>query len=326
MRKGEAMICDVHAHYIPKNFSDFMGDRFPPALAQPQKSGIARHPVSDSAGDVALRLEWMDAAGVEKQILSPHRPPYLAAQEECVKAVRMLNDAYADLARRHPKRIASYVMLPLPHIDAALREMGRGFDELGSVGVNLNISCLGRSVAEGEFEPIYEEINRRGAVLFVHPSVSGLCSPFIKDYGFAASVGTSLEDATFVLHMIAKGIPQRYPRIRFIVPHLGGPIPMLLDRLDRQGAQHLKDLAEAPSATAKKFYYDTVCYGSKAAFLCALEAFGADHLVAGSDYPVLQDWESYKETFAFIKRLGLPPGEAERILNKNAKSLFGFAP
>jgi 6-methylsalicylate decarboxylase len=88
----------------------------------------------------------------------------------------LLNDGYADLAHRHPGRIASYVMLPLPHIDASLREMARGLDELGCVGVNMNISCLGRSVAEADFEPIYAEVNRRGAILFVHPSVTGVCA------------------------------------------------------------------------------------------------------------------------------------------------------
>ena len=229
------MIVDVHAHYIPKNYSELMGDRFPPRVGVPEKKGIARHPVSDSATDITGRLELMDAAGVEKQVLSPHRAPYLADRAECVKAVGMLNDGYADLAHRYPQRIASYVMLPLPHIDAALREMERGLDQLGCVGVNMHISCLNRSVAETEFEPIYEEMNRRGAILFVHPSVTGICSPFITDYGYTASVGTSLEDATFVLHMIAKQIPHRYPKIRFIVPHLGGPIPMLLNRLDQQG-------------------------------------------------------------------------------------------
>jgi 6-methylsalicylate decarboxylase len=296
------MICDVH--YIPKNFSDFMGDRFPPRVGVPVKAGIARHPVSDAATDISGRLELMDAAGVGKQVLSPHRPPYLSNEAECVRAVSMLNDGYADLAHRHPDRIASYVMLPLPHIDTALREMERGLDQLGCVGVNMHISCLNRSVAETEFEPIYQEMNRRGSILFVHPSVTGICSPFITDYGYTASVGTSLEDATFVLHMIAKQIPHRFPNIKFIVPHLGGPIPMLLNRLDKQGRRDHPNLAEAPSVTAKRFWYDTVCYGSKAAFTCALEAFGADHLVTGSDYPVLQDYEAYKDTFAYIERLG----------------------
>jgi predicted TIM-barrel fold metal-dependent hydrolase len=322
------MICDVHAHYIPQKFGDFMGDRWGPRVgpAVQVKQGIAKHPVSDSATDIVGRLELMDAAGVEKQVLSPHRPPYLPDEKECVQALHLLNDGYAELAHRHPDRIASYVMLPLPHIDAALKEMERGLDQLGCVGVNMHVSCFNRSVAETEFEPIYAELNRRGAILFVHPSTNGACSPFITDYNFTAAVGTSIEDACFVLHMIAKQIPHRYPDIKFIVPHLGGPIPMLLNRLDQQGqaASHHPNLAEAPSVTAKKFYYDTVCYGSKAAFTCALEAFGEDHLVTGSDYPVLQDYESYTETFAYIERLGLPKAVTDKVLHHNAQKLFGF--
>jgi 6-methylsalicylate decarboxylase len=318
------MICDVHAHYIPKQFSDFMGDRFTPAIGAPAPTGIARHPVSDSATDIRGRLELMDAAGVEKQILSPHRQPYLPDEADCVKALHLLNDGYADLAHRFPSRVASYVMLPLPHIDASLREMDRGFSQLGCVGVNMNISCLGRSIAEPEFEPIYAELNRRGAILFVHPSVTGVCSPVINDWGFRASIGNSVEDAMFVGHMIAKQIPFRYPNIRFIVPHLGGPTPMLLNRLDTQGIRDLGGLSELPSVTARKFWYDTVCYGSKAALTCACEAFGAEKLVTGSDYPVLQDWEEYRDTFAYIRQVGLADDVANRILHHNAQELFGF--
>ena len=109
-------------------------------------------------------------------------------------------------------------MLPLPHIDASLKEMERGFDELGCVGVNMNIVCLGRSIAETEFEPIYAEMNRRGAVLFVHPAGQRHLLAVHQRLQLAGAVGTSLEDATFVLHMIAKQIPYRYPGIKFIVP------------------------------------------------------------------------------------------------------------
>ena len=128
--------------------------------------------------------------------------------DEFVEALRQgQRPSVEEFARRYPDRISSYVMLPLPHIDASLKEMERGFDELGSVGVNMNIVCLGRSIAETEFEPLYAEMNRRGAVLFVHPAGSAICSPFIIDYKYGGSVGTSLEDATFVLHVIAKQIP-----------------------------------------------------------------------------------------------------------------------
>ncbi len=319
------MICDVHAHYLPRSFSDYMGERYWPRVGQATRTGLACHPFSDLPEDINGRFDLMSAAGVGRQVLSPHWPPYLPDEAEGVHAIKLLNDGYADLAHRYPDRIASYVMLPLPHIDAALREMERGFDQLGCVGVNMNIVCLNRSVAESEFEPIYAEMNRRGAILFVHPAGTGGASPFLNDYGYRAAVGTSLEDAIFVLHMIARQIPHRYPNIKFIVPHLGGPIPMLLNRLDQQGQRDHPGLAEAPSVTARKFYYDTVCYGSKAAFTCALEAFGANHLVTGSDYPVLQDYESYTETFAYIERLGLPKSDTDKILHHNAQALFGFA-
>ena len=317
------MICDVHAHYIPQAFSDFMGDRFPPRVGTATPTGIARHPVSDSISDIQGRLELMDAAGVERQILSPHRQPYLPDEAEGVRAAQLLNDGYAELAQCYPARISAYVALPLPHIAASLAEMERRLGQLGCVGVNMNISCLGRSIAEPEFEPIYAEMDRRGAILFVHPSVTGVCSPVINDWGFRASIGNSVEDAMFVAHMIARQIPLRYPKIRFIVPHLGGPIPMLLNRLDKQGVRDLGALPELPSVTARRFWYDTVCYGSQAAMTCACAAFGADRLVTGSDYPVLQDYESYRETFAFIERV-LPAADAERILHHNAQALFGL--
>jgi hypothetical protein len=89
-------------------------------------------------------------------------------------------------------------------------------------------------VAEDEFLPIYEEINRRRGIIFYHPWGNGICSPMITDYGFSGAVGTSMEDTVIALHLIAKKIPARFPNITYIIPHLGGLIPMLLQRLDNQ--------------------------------------------------------------------------------------------
>lgn len=96
------MIVDVHAHYIPKNLGAFIGDWFLPRVVVPVGTGIACHPLSDSLNDISGRFELMEAAGVEKQVLSPHWPPHLPDERECVRAAQMLNDGYADLARRYP--------------------------------------------------------------------------------------------------------------------------------------------------------------------------------------------------------------------------------
>jgi predicted TIM-barrel fold metal-dependent hydrolase len=229
------------------------------------------------------------------------------------------------LVARHPERFAALVTLPLPHIDASLREMARGLDELGMAGVHLSWSVFDRSLAEAEFEPLYAEMDRRRAVLFFHPVVNGICSAMINDYRLAGAVGTSLEDTVIGLHLISRQIPTRYPNIRIIIPHFGGNLPMLLERLDNQLAPVYPELTERPSVTARRFYYDTVGHGSQAALLCAWRAFGAGHLVPGSDYPVLLPIEGYARTFAYIRESGLPPDDIEQILHRTAPALFGFA-
>jgi len=319
------MIVDIHAHYFPAAYNDALlriGGRSLPEAARP----ITARPLrNDDPSSVPARLEQMDEADVRMQVLSPAAsPPYAEKEADAVAAARLINDSYAELAARYPGRFSAVVSLPLPHIDASLREMARGLDELGMLGVSLTCSCFDRSTAEAEFEPLYAEMNRRRAVLNYHPIQNGICSPLINDYKFTVSVGASLEDSAIVLHLIARRLPQRYPDITYVVPHLGGIIPMQLQRLDNQAPRQHPDLPEPPSATARRFYYDTVGHGSHAALLCAWKAFGADHLVAGSDYPVLMAFETYRQTFHYVRECGLPPDDVDRILNHNAQRVLGL--
>jgi predicted TIM-barrel fold metal-dependent hydrolase len=319
------MIVDIHAHYFPKAYNDLLvriGGRSLPEAARPITARPMRH---DDPSRLPERLAQMDEAGVQMQVLSPAAsPPYADKESDAVAAARLINDSYAELARKHPGRFAAVVSLPLPHIDASLREMERGLDQLGMLGVSMTCSCFDRSTAEAEFEPLYAEMNRRRAVLNYHPIQNGICSPLINDYRFTVSVGASLEDAVIVLHLIARRLPHRYPDITYVVPHLGGIIPMQLQRLDNQAPAQHPDLPERPSATARRFYYDTVGHGSPAALLCAWKAFGADHLVAGSDYPVLMAFETYRQTFHSIREAGLPAEDVEQILEHNSQRVLGL--
>ena len=151
-----------------------------------------------------------------------------------------------------PERFKALVSLPLPHVDASLREMQRGLDELGMAGVNIHCSVLGRAVVEDDFLPLYEELNRRHAVVLFHPTGNGALSPLVNDFGLGGAIGTSIEDTLVAMHLIARRIPSRYPDITFIVPHLGGPIGMLLQRIDNQFSMQSRDLPEPPSVTARR--------------------------------------------------------------------------
>ncbi len=311
------MITDVHAHYLPPEYVQRLASLSsgPPRGTPPRNNELV---------ELEKRLEMMDDAGVIRQVLSPMTGPYLEDESKAAEAAKVLNDCYAELIAKQPDRFAGFVSLPLPHVEASLKEMRRGLDELGMAGVAMNCSVFDRSTAEEEFEPLYEEMNRRGTVIFYHPVQNGICSPMITDYGFTVSVGASLEDSAIVLHHIARKLPHRYPNIRMIVPHLGGIIPMLLRRLDNQAPQQHPDLPEKPSVTAKRFYYDTVGHGSQEALACAVGAFGADHLVTGSDYPVLLSFESYKATFDYINQSQLAPAARHAILHENAANLLGL--
>jgi predicted TIM-barrel fold metal-dependent hydrolase len=264
----------------------------------------------------------MDQAGVQMQVLAHGiLAPYAQREEDALKAAHAINDGYADLVRRYPDRFLGYVSLPLPHIDASLAEMRRGLDELGMCGVAMNCSVFDRSTAKQEFEPLYAEMDRRGGVLYFHPCGNGICSPMVNDYGLGA-VGTLMEDTVLALHLIIRQIPHRFPNIRVIISHLRGMLPVSLNRLDHQLRFFHRDLPEPPSVTARRFYYDTVGHGADAALLYAWKACGAGQLLPGSDWPVLLIDESYSETFGYIRNVGLPSADVERILERNAAGLF----
>jgi predicted TIM-barrel fold metal-dependent hydrolase len=315
------MLVDIHAHHSPRAYLEAAARLG--GLERPR--GWVNLPHTDSDADVQKRLQLMDEAGVHMQVLSHGiMAPYLEKEAAAVEVARACNDGYAELPARYPERFASLASLPLPHVDASLEELRRCMDELGMPGAAMNCSVFGRSTAETEFEPIYAELDRRHALLFFHPCASGICSPMITDYGLQGAAGTSMEDATIVLHMIVKQIPVRYPNIRIVISHLGGLIPMLLQRLDHQLAR--PGLAEPPSVTARRLYYDTVGHGSHAALLCAWKAFGADHLVPGSDWPVLLAHESYRETIHWIENADLPRSDVDQILDRTGPALLARVP
>lgn len=316
------MLIDIHAHHHPLAYLEAVT----PMIGETRRAGFLGQVDTDEAGSIQKRLEMMDAAGVALQVLSPMAglAPYSADAAVAAKAAVIGNDTYADLVAKYPNRFKAFVSLPLPHIDASLKELTRGMDELGMAGVNMHISVLDRSVAETEFLPIYEEVNRRHGVIFYHPCGNSICSPMIADYGFGAAVGTSLEDSVIALHLIAKHIPTEFPNITYVIPHLGGVIPMLLQRLDNQFSMAQRNLPEPPSVTARRFYYDTVGHGSHAALTCAYKAFGADHIVVGSDFPVLNRFESYTQTINWVRDAGLPAADVEQIMEKTAATVLGL--
>jgi aminocarboxymuconate-semialdehyde decarboxylase len=309
------VIIDVHAHLTPPALSEAIA-----ASGRPARRRLTRF--ATPSPTLAERLAMMDEAGVERQILSVASGFQSADRAAAVACASAVNDQFSALCRDHPDRFSFWATLPLPHVAEAVAELDRALALPGCVGVSITCSVMGRSVADPEFEPLYARLQDHAGVVFLHPSQNALGSALIADFDLTVCAGASMEDTVAALHLIARRVPERYPAVRFIVPHFGGLLPMLLERLDGQMIQD--DFAEPPSATARRFFYDTVGWGSAPALIAAVRAFGASQLVPGSDYPILLPWEGYARTFQHICEAGLPDHECDQILHHNARGLLGL--
>jgi aminocarboxymuconate-semialdehyde decarboxylase len=265
----------------------------------------------------------MDVSKVDMQILSVSgQLPYFAKENDAVDAARLANDIYARVVREYPKRFAAFACTPLPHVQASIDETRRALDELGMVGVTAGTVVLGKSIADAAFDGFFAELNRRKAVLFIHPTGGSLGSQLIESSNLVWPVGAPLEDTVCLLQFMQAYFPSRFPDLKIILPHLGGFAPFLAARLDQLQDHFLPDSATEPSIQAKYFWYDTV-NGNPAALRCAWETLGADHLLLGTDYPFWRD-DAFKLCVDYVGEAGLPASNVERILGGNGQRLLGL--
>jgi aminocarboxymuconate-semialdehyde decarboxylase len=136
-------------------------------------------------------------------------------------------------------------------------------------------------------------------------------------------VGAPAEDTISIFQLITHGVPARYPNLKIINSHLGGALPMLLQRADNQYAWEYPDTPELPSAAARRMWYDTVGHGHVPALRCAIESFGADRLVLGTDFPY-EAGDIFVRAIDYITASGIPAGEAKAIMEGNPMALLGI--
>jgi 6-methylsalicylate decarboxylase len=310
------MRIDVHAHYWTENYLDLLAD-----LGKAD-AGAARGIGAGGGSELEARLRLMDQAEVEIQVLSAcPQLPYSDNREKATAAARFVNDQYALLVKSHPDRFRAFAALPMPHVDQAIGEMHRALHELGMAGVAMNTTILGRALVEEEFEPIFAELDSRSTVLYLHPAGNGACSPLIRDHHLTWMVGAPVEDTISIMHLITHGIPTRYPNIKIINSHLGGALPMLLRRADDQYRWEAPETAETPSVAARRMWYDTVGHGHVPALRCAIDSFGADRLLLGTDFPY-ENGETFVRAVDYINDAQIDPAAARAILDHNATALL----
>ncbi|MEP7310205.1 MAG: amidohydrolase family protein [Acidobacteriota bacterium] len=288
---------DVHHHFIPTG-------QTVPRPWSPESS-----------------LAQMDRYGIAVAILSMTQNGDLLynGTEKGRAAIRNGNDYGANLVQQYPKRFGLLAGVPLPDVDGALAEIAYVYDQLKVDGIGIYTNDnQGRWPGDPYFEPVWRELNRRRAIVFVHPLAPTCCSNL--KYGPAASMLEYDFDVTrAVASIIVNGVMFRYPDIRFITVHSGGAVPMLVGRMkDRIPAGGEKYLPNGLYAEVRKWYFD-VAHATFPFPMAAMRALMPEsHVLFGTDYSP----EPMESTLGELPGLKLPRRLQQMIYRANAEQLF----
>ena len=324
------MKLDLHTHYYPEIFfqmirdtpSEFSFAKDPTGRTIITHRGARFFGVTAPMSDPNKRLEDMDRVGIDAEVISLSTPNIFFADETHQPEVaRILNDAYAELITKHPNRFKGFASIPMDTPDAALDELHRAIDDLKLNGVVLLSNIRGRALTSPAYRPFFEEANRMNLCIFLHPMLPANPEPY-TEYVLGPLVGFPFDTTLAVARMCFDGLLRELPNIRWVIGHLGGAIPYLMERLDsgyRDFAECRVNIDQPPSTYLKRLYYDTVTFSSYNLRM-ARDLVGVDHMVMGSDYPHLLG--SIERSVSSIQDLGIPEYEKEKIFSETALSIL----
>jgi aminocarboxymuconate-semialdehyde decarboxylase len=325
------MIIDVHNHFYPPEYLDALGPLGSTIKVTKDKDGnpLVHYPGDYNVlvrghRDIAYRQDVLDQEGVDVQVISLTTPgTHIEAPAVAAALATITNDAFARIRDERGSRFVPLATLPLCDPRASVLEYLRATDELGLRGAMLFSNVNGVGLDDARFWPLYEAANDRNGVLMIHPTYPvGVES--MTEYWLMPLNGFLFDTTLAASKLVFSGVARRYPRIRWILGHLGGTIPYLAERLDRgyrAFAGCRKHIDEPPTAYLKRqFYYDTVNF-SQGPLKLAIEFAGADHILAGSDYP--HQIGSIPLMLEALRALPITEPERAGILGGNAKALLG---
>ena len=315
----DGKVIDTHAHVYPAKYLDFLEQ----IGVDPDSTAIARDMnASDEDEQMAARLRMMGQAGVDVQVLSATpQLPQVDKADEADEAARMVNDIYAGLIRKYPGRFLAYGAIPFLHPQKAVQQIGYCMDELGFVGIAINslLPDPQMAITDEQFAPIFAELDRRHAPLYIHPTgMSAHCAP-MANQGLAWVNGAPVEDAIAALHLLKADYVRKYPNIRFHIAHLGGDLPFLAQRL-QDNFEDWGSFPASPAQSLRKMWFDAANFFAPSLELAA-KVYDPQKLLAGSDCPYFQE-KKYTRAFSYIKESGLSKALREQILSKNACELY----
>lgn len=312
-------VADVHTHIILPEYVDVLknhGAELEETFPLPE-------------WDIDKHLHFMDSAGISFSVLTMPAPqPYYGDSEESAKCVRLINERSAQIKAEYPDRFGFCAALPLPDVDAAIREAVYALDTLKADGVKLATNSRGQYIGDASLDPLMEVLDERHAVVIIHPHRPTPYSPGIIATTPLAMYEYPAETTRAVVNMLARNVLVRYPNLKVVVPHCGSFLPLALPRMKSILPAMVKNGSMQDidwEANLSRLYYDLAGNPTADVIKSLLAITAPEHIMYGSDYPYLPDavlkanLRKLKQTLASDKELS---GYADLFLWKNAENLF----
>jgi len=285
------------------------------------------------SGDLSAgpRLRWsleqsladMDEGEVQTSMLSlphPARTWQIGVEAAC-KLARQWNDYMARLAAGHPGRFGVFATLPILDVEGSLKEIEYALDTLGADGIHLMTNIGDRWLGDEHYWPIFEELNRRRAVVYTHPIAPACCAGILPELS-DATIEFGTDTTRAIAKLLFSGAAARFPDIGFIFSHAGGTMPFIVERFEHAHRYSKRDLnAAVPNGVRHqlaRLYYDTAQAAHRNAMLPLKEIVPASQILFGTDYPYRTPRETFEQlcTCGFVQHdlAGIEGGNARRLL------------
>lgn len=309
-------VVDVHAHLLPTEFVE--------ALEGEDRLMDEGFPLPQY--DVEKHIQWMDESGVQTSVLTLAAP-----QPSSASIIRQTNETAARIKKEHPGRFLFCAALPLPDVEAAIKEAIYALDTLKADGIKLATNVQGQYLGAPELDTLFSVLNERRAVVILHPHRPEPVNRQVMQQTPLAMQEYLSETTRAVTNMITRNVLARYPEVKVVVPHCGAYLPLAVPRMKSLTPvmQINKMVGEIDwDANLAALYYDLAGAHSPEVIRMMLTITTPDHLLYGSDYPYVAPQVLTQSLQRMQRYLKTEPDLApfrEMLLHKNAEWLFGLS-
>ena len=330
------MMIDVFNHFMPKAYLDRLGDLIPghPVLAA--------FPRLKTLWDVDARRALIDEFGGMQHVLSLANPPpeLIGPPDRTPDLVRIVNDALAEVCRRHPEHFPAFIAsLPMNDVEASVKEAGRAVKELGARGVQVFTNVAGAPLSDRKFRPVFQCMAAHDLAVWVHPMRTAQFSDYAAEKESQNEIwfsfGWPYETTAAMTRLIYSGIFDELPDLKIVSHHMGGMIAFFSGKIklgfrqiffggpDRNPAAEDAKLKKRPVDYYKMLYADTAL-GEIAPTRCGHAFFGTGKCLFATDAPFdsEQGRGLMRNTIAAVDALEISQAEKDAIFAGNARKLL----